>query len=385
MNSVPSCFTGLALLLCMLFISPVHGQWSPVSLEGREADLVALDDWVEGGILPGTMGESGLSARHDLLVAMSKEGEVSALEWALAVHGWLRSAEDAHLRVRFDQMTPRRNLPCSLTDAELLNGDNPWAAYGPGLALPACARAAWLRRTWPWLSVLEGRDDVQGAVECSVSAASIGGVGMTVEDHGAFFRWVIPSFGAGDARRFSKDFRRCRRQLRRANKPVMLDLTGNLGGFRSRRHAVLGVFLDPSLWPEEREAQWGDSLVGEEVVPAMPLVRSSRVMESPLVVMLDGLSFSASLLLADALKAAGRAEIFGCAPLGRMGGCSGSPKTRTLPGSGLKVDIPTRKTRMMEVVSGPYLLSENLLCGTGTAEWNDAVRWLLSSDLAPRR
>ena len=81
----------------------------------------------------------------------------------------------------------------------------------------------------------------------------------------------------------------------------MVDLRGNLGGYRTRRHAVLGAFVSPSTWPEEREGAW--SMAGRfDVVPAMPIVRVRNVIDVSVAVMVDGLSFSASLLLADALE-----------------------------------------------------------------------------------
>ena len=110
---------------------------------------------------------------------------------------------------------------------------------------------------------------------------------MTVVDHGAFVRWVIPSFGAGSDGAFARHFRRSRRQIRRSKRPVMLDLRGNLGGYRTRRHAVLGVFLDEAGWPEEKEGRW-TTRPEWGVVPHMPLVETKRICDKPLAVLLDG-------------------------------------------------------------------------------------------------
>ena len=369
----------------LMLSCPSSAQNGVVSLANRKTDVVALDSWVLPGLSFDGMSEAALSARHDLLSAMTDERQVREVDWALAVHGWLRCAGDAHLRVRFDKITTERNRSCPVSDEMLLDSDQPWSRFGPGLVVAPGARADWLRRTWPWVSVLaEWPSSVEVDAERAVkSVPSLGG--MYVEDHGAFSRWVIPSFGSGSSAQFSRDFRRCRRQLRRLGQPVMLDLRGNLGGFRSRRHAVLGVFLAVPQWPEERELAWSDTLSVEDVVEAMPLVRTSKVLAKPLAVMVDGLSFSASLLLADALELTGRAEIFGCAPLGKAGGCTGSPEPRTLPGSRLVVDVPTRRTRLALVKKGSYDLDKTAACDCLAAPWGRAVRWLLTSDLEQRR
>ena len=164
----------------------------------------------------------------------------------------------------------------------------------------------------------------------------------------------------------------------------MLDLRGNLGGFRSRRHAVLGVFLDSESWPVEREGKW--SMDGKfDEVPAMPLAPVRRVLDVPVAVLLDGLSFSASLLLAQSLEESGRARVFGCAPLGGRGGCSGNPDSWTLPGSGLEVLIPSRQTELGVLPASEFDLPAEADCDSGAEEWSRAVLWLLSSDLAPAR
>ena len=374
-----------ALAFGLMLSCPISAQNGVVSLANRKTDVLALDSWVLPGLSFDGITEAALSARHDLLSAMTDERPVLQVDWALAVHGWLRCADDAHLRVRFDKITTERNGSCPVPDEMLLDSDQPWSRFGPGSGVAAGARADWLRRTWPWVSVLgEWSSSVEvGADRAVESVPNLGG--MYVEDHGAFSRWVIPSFGSGSSAHFSRDFRRCRRQLRRLNQPVMLDLRGNLGGFRSRRHAVLGVFLAVPQWPEEREREWSDTLSVEDVVEAMPLVRTSKVLAKPVAVMVDGLSFSASLLLADAMELTGRAEVFGCAPLGKAGGCTGSPEPRTLPGSRLVVDVPTRRTRLAKVQKGPYDLDKTAACDCLAAPWDNAVRWLLTSDLDQRR
>lgn len=375
------------LVFALAFALLGNGQGAIVDVVGREArlqDVSFLDSLLGPRMEASVTDADGLAARDALLAAMVAHEDMENLEWALHVHGWLRAAGDAHMRVPFDRLTTGRAQSPPLPASDLVAESGPWSRFGPGLRLPASARAAWLARTWPWVACLVGE-----AVECAVPGA--GGMephapscGMRVEDHGAFLRWVIPSFGAGDERSFRTVFRKQVRQLERAGRPVMLDLRGNLGGFRSRRHAVLGVFLESKAWPVEREGKW--SIDGEfDEVPAMPLAPVRRVLDVPVAVLLDGLSFSASLLLAHALEESGRARIFGCAPLGGRGGCSGNPESWVLPGSALEVLIPSRQTELGGLPACEFALPAEADCDAGAEEWSRAVLWLLSSDLAPAR
>jgi len=164
----------------------------------------------------------------------------------------------------------------------------------------------------------------------------------------------------------------------------MLDLRGNLGGYRTRRHAVLGAFLPEEDWPEEVEGSWMP-MAGLEAVSPMPLVQTRRPISVPIAVLLDGGSFSASLLLSDALLLSGRAKVFGCAPLGLRGGCSGSPVSVRLPGSGLRVLVPSLRTALANVKAVPFALSGDADCDVTGSAWREAVRWLLAGDLVPLR
>ena len=262
---------------------------------------------------------------------------------------------------------------------ELLDPEGLWSRFGPGESVAPSARAAWLARLPSWVGVL-GSNGEETEVASSVQAVSSG---MTIEDHGAFQRWVIPSFGSGSDRQFIRSFRRCVRRLRRSESPVMLDLRGNLGGYRTRRHAVLGAFVSPSAWPEERERAWSMA-GGFDVVPDMPIVRVRRVMNVPVAVILDGLSFSASSCLHDALEHSVGAGVFGCAPLGFRGGvrairrsCFSLVRHRDLD--------PQRQTELGSVPSALIHLPDDAGCDAAGAEWNRAVLWLLSSDLEQAR
>lgn len=355
---------------------PCWAQKTLVTPEERRLDVAFLDSLLGPRMTVCAAGESGLSARNGLVQQMTQSGGLESLPWALAIQRWLASAGDAHLRVGFESMADQR-VSTSPPSCSRLLAEEGWVDFGPGPGVSRTGQCAWLQKTWPWLGVLrpgmaEPRQEV--ALES----------GMQVLDHGAFMRWRIASFGEGTARGFARDFRRCMRRLRRAKKPVMLDLRGNMGGFRTRRHAVLGGFLDSEAWPLELEGNW--NMEGDvERVPPMPLVRVRRPLRRPLAVVLDGASFSASLLLADALLLAGRAEVFGAEPLGMRGGCSGSPEPRALPGSGLTVHVPTLQTELGQAPPAPFGLPDAAWDGGQSAGWNAAVHWLLSSDLLPLR
>lgn len=375
------------LVVALACVTVGNGQIAEVDAVGRAtrlADVAFLDSLLGPRMLESVADGDGLAARDALLESMVAKESVGRLEWALMVHGWLRAAGDAHMRVPFDRLSPGRTQSPPPSASDLVAEEGPWSRFGPGQRVPASARAAWLARTWPWVACLADE-----SMECPMRQAGDTksdalSCGMRVEDHGAFLRWVIPSFGAGDERSFRTAFRKQIRQLERAGRPVMLDLRGNLGGFRSRRHAVLGVFLDSESWPVEREGKW--SMDGKfDEVPAMPLAPVRRVLDVPVAVLLDGLSFSASLLLAQSLEESGRARVFGCAPLGGRGGCSGNPDSWTLPGSGLEVLIPSRQTELGVLPASEFDLPAEADCDSGAEEWSRAVLWLLSSDLAPAR
>ena len=361
-------------------------QTEGVDGPSRRMDVAFLDSLLGPRMTTPVFGSDGLAARDALLEAMLSSGSLDVLDWACVVHGWLRSANDPHMRVPFDRLTQVRSDARHPEPVALVDPNGPWSRFGPGMGVPPSARAAWLERTWPWVVVLadEGADeDVTGSGAGGSATVAVSS-SMEVVDHGAFARWRISSFGADDDRSFRTLFRRCVRQLRRLDKPVMLDLRGNLGGYRSRRHAVLGAFVSVQDWVAEREMEWVDGAVFEPV-PPMPVVRAKRPLGHAVAVLLDGLSFSASLLLAQSLEASGRASVFGCAPLGQRGGCSGSPLSFFLPGSALEVLIPTRQTQLGNPASVSFGLPSDPGCRIEGGEWDRAVLWLLSSDLAPSR
>ena len=378
-----ACLLAVALA-CVMAGNGQGVQDDTVVRAARLADVTFLDSLLGPRMLESVIDADGLAARDALLESVVAQEDVGRLEWALMVHGWLRAAGDAHMRVPFDRLSPGRAPSPPPSASDLVAEEGPWSRFGPGLRIPASARAAWLARTWPWVACLADESMECPARRASDRESDALSCGMRVEDHGAFQRWVIPSFGTGDERSFRTEFRKQVRQLERAGRPVMLDLRGNLGGFRSRRHAVLGVFLDSEAWPVEREGKW--SMDGEfDEVPAMPLASVRRSLDVPVAVLLDGLSFSASLLLANALEETGRARVFGCAPLGGRGGCSGNPESWTLPGSRLEVLIPSRQTELGVLPASEFDLPAEADCDAGAEAWSRAVLWLLSSDLAPAR
>ncbi len=366
---------GLVWAFLMMGLS-AWSQRPEVSREQRLADVAHLDSVLGPRMAEFAGREVGLGARNRLVSQMLQDGGVNELDWALALQGWLASAGDAHLRLGFERVTRGRTEEPAPSCPEMLGG---WADFGPGPMVAPCAQCAWLKQTWPWIGVLRPNAKASESMTSSIASSE-----MSVVDHGAFLRWVVPSFGQGSDRSFARDFRRSRRKLRRTAKPVMLDLRGNLGGYRTRRHAVLQAFVSTESWPEEQEGAW--SMAGAiEAVPVMPIVRTKRPMVVPVAVLLDGGSFSASLLLADALLLSGRARAFGCAPLGLRGGCSGSPEFVKLPGSGLWVSIPTLQTELGASAPRSFDLEVNADCNADAAAWKEAVRWLLAGDLVPLR
>ena len=375
-------------LMCWAAV-PAHGQ-AVVGLEAKQRDLEFLDSLLRRRMDGMVASIEGLQARDALLALLLEPEPTDRLDWGLALHGWVRSAGDAHLRVRFDG---QGLTPCSgpvPSSAALLDVNGPWSGYGPGLGLPSTARLAWLRRTWSWIGPLGGCPELKSDAHDIGDKAGSADIqadfesGMRVRVMEGHVEWAIRSFGEGSEQAFRKALRKQWRQVRRSGLPVLLDLSGNLGGFRSRRHAVLSCFLDPMDWPAEMERDWdaaGDA--PWEDVPAMPVTALSTDEGVRLAVLVDGLSFSASLLLADALVGADRAALFGCAPLGVPQGCSGSPKPMALPGSGWIVEVPTRETRQDVTGLVEYELD---------AAWNGpalsvhraaAVEWLLGGKPRP--
>lgn len=370
----------MMMAVCCLPL-PVAGQAS-VSFEERRLDLEVLDSLVLDVMSDGPLDISGLSARDALSSMASLAGDVDAVEWAVAVHGWLRSEGDAHLRVNFRSLSDATTSAPPPDVPSLLAPEGPWSRFGPGPGVPESAREAWLKRTWPWICPLGGGLDLGHSIPTHEKGPEFQEADiMTVREERGFVHWVIRGFGLGSEKAFRRDFRVALRQVKRSGLPVLLDLRGNSGGFRTRRHAVLAAFVKESEWPVEQEGAWRrtDDVFIE--VPPMPSTKCRRPIEAPLAVMVDGLSFSASLLLVDALLHAGRARLFGRAPLGWPGGCSGNPEQHRLPGSGLIVEVPTRRTVLLLDGVEPYGLPDggDLTGEVERGQWQEAVDWLLSS------
>ena len=383
----------VAVFMCWTAV-PAHGQ-VVVGPEAKQRDLECLDSLLHGRMDAMVASIEGLQARDALLALLLEPEPTDRLEWGLAVHRWVRSAGDAHLRVRFDG---QGLTPCSgaaPSSAALLDVNGPWSVMGPGLGLPSTARLAWLRRTWSWIGPLGGCPDADADLANMSTASSDGDVtrrdiqidfesGMRVLVKEGHVEWAIRSFGEGSEQAFRKAVRKQWRQIRRAGLPVLLDMSGNLGGFRSRRHAVLSCFLDPMDWPAEMERDWEAVVDGPwEDVPSMPIVALSTDEDVRLAVLVDGLSFSASLLLADALVGTDRAILFGSAPLGVPQGCSGSPQPLVLPGSEWIVEVPTRMTRLDVPDLVEYGLDRAWDGAPLSAHRAAAVEWLLGGKPRP--
>lgn len=363
------------------------GAQAPVDAQQRQADVQALDSILSGAKWLSVGGVDVLSSRDALLERAYKSGDVSMLEWAQTVHGWLRSANDPHMRVRFEDLARGDVGTLAAVPPGLLDRQGPWECMAPGRGIAEGARWAWMEKTWPWVGRLCPPADNRGSSEVKQGGEAVPGLaaGMAVVDHGAFMRWVISDFSSGSPNAFRRSFRKCTRQLRRAGMPVMLDLRGNLGGYRTRRHAVLSFWLALDRWPQERERGWISGDAEFETVPVTPLVRANRPLGANLAILVDGLSFSASLLLVDALYSRDRTALFGVSPLGFPGGCSGSPEDHVLPGSGLRITVPTLYTEVAGAPEHGYGLEGGVNAMGTDGGWSAAVRWLLSSDLAAPR
>lgn len=382
----PRCLMACLWALAYVFSGNLDAQ-SSLDSKQRQADVLALDSILSGAKWLSAGGIDVLASRDALLECAYEAGDVSALEWAQSVHGWLRSANDPHMRVRFEDLEGTQAGPLAALPSALLDRKGPWECMAPGRGIAEGARWAWMEKTWPWVGRLCPPPDGGEPAGFKEGGHSLVGLsaGMAVVDHGAFMRWVISDFSSGSPRAFRRSFRKCTRQLRRTGLPVMLDLRGNLGGYRTRRHAVLSYWLAPGCWPEERERGWMAADGEFEPVPAMPLVKASRPSGARLAILVDGLSFSATLLLVDALNSRGKTALFGETPLGFPGGCSGSPENHVLPGTGLRITVPTLYTEVAGAPEDGYGLEEIKGAPGTDGGWSAAVRWLLSSDLtAPR-
>lgn len=375
MNAGLRCFF---LILSLLACRGVEGQ-QMLDRRQKELDLRFLDSLVLAPMEALPMGLGRLQARNQLLDVLS-DSLTPSLDWACALHGWLRSAEDPHLRLGFESGDGERCSTAPPLPEVLMDAGAPWERYGPGPGLPESAQAAWIARTWAWIAGFHGcpgvpAEEPESGVEWNA--------GMQLTFHGTHVRWGIAGFGVGSDEEFRIACKRIVKEIRKQGLPVLLDLRGNLGGFRTRRHSVLSAFLPESAWPEEWECGWGESPAGEVRVEAMPTYRVREPLDLPLAVLLDGLSFSASLLLTDALLHAGRAKVFGSAPLGRPGGCSGTPGPHRLPASGWTVEVPTVETRLVVPAVREYGLVGSLAHNAGFVAEIDAIKWLLSPGAVP--
>lgn len=380
---------GFAIALYLAFCPSIGRCQSTIDGAAMLKDVQALDSILRNHDLLNGSDLRSLNSRDDLLSAVEVNAPLNRLAWAQLIHGWLRSANDAHTRVRFELLADSLTGSLPPSSDELLRINGVWEGFAPGPESARCARVAWMRHTWPWIGTLVLNDAI--SQRSDVLAVDDGGdyslrAGMAVVDHGAFSRWIIRDFSSGSRSAFKRAFRQCVRVLDKAQLPILLDLRGNLGGFRTRRHAVLSFFLSQAEWPEERESKIGadDKFLGP-LIPPLPALRVHRRTDVPLAVMVDGLSFSASLLLADALLFSDRAHVFGVLPLGQSGGCSGSPVDHSLPGSGLVVTVPTLRTTMGKGPLAPFDLPDDASPEAGEQAWARAVQWLLSADLdSPR-
>ena len=92
-------------------------------------DVQALDSILRSHDLLNGSDLRSLNSRDDLLSAVEVNAPFNRLAWAQLIHGWLRSANDAHTRVRFELLAD--SLTGSLPPAsdELLRINGVWGRF----------------------------------------------------------------------------------------------------------------------------------------------------------------------------------------------------------------------------------------------------------------
>ena len=93
---------GFAIALYLAFCPSIGRCQSTVDGAAMLKDVQALDSILRNHDLLNGSNLSSLSSRDDLLSAVEVNAPLNRLAWAQLIHGWLRSANDAHTRVRFE-------------------------------------------------------------------------------------------------------------------------------------------------------------------------------------------------------------------------------------------------------------------------------------------
>jgi hypothetical protein len=236
-------------------------------------------------------------------------------------------------------------------------------------------------------------------------------VHLHIEDGVA--RLEISSFGRGSDAQFLCRLRRALRKASRLELPLLLDLRGNTGGYRWRRHAVVSA-----VWPHspvqewairrhseasrarllrvaglsaeqiagkaeknERWAEAADELSAERGSTDTVLVKrwagKMPQFDGRVAVLLDAVSFSASIMLASELQQgdARRFRVFGCTPLGAPHQVTGTTVLLELPASKWAVSYPTTRSFFEPLGSESFGLSPDE--SRESAE-QSARHWLMS-------
>ena len=116
-------------LACVTAGSSQSAQVEAVGRSARLMDVAFLDSLLGPRMLESVTDAHALAARDALVASMVAEENAGRLEWAVMVHGWLRAAGDAHMRVPFDRLSPGRTRSTPPSAQDLVAEERPWSQF----------------------------------------------------------------------------------------------------------------------------------------------------------------------------------------------------------------------------------------------------------------
>jgi C-terminal processing protease CtpA/Prc len=345
--------TGIALQSFANALAHSNGQ-IPIEIATAENKTVVVQDWTNS-VMPGSVVESigGISARSLLGMSMSlisQEGE--------AVVSRLRMAD------------------------KLWNDLVPFALGGvEGDRLPLVLSQQFQSETMVKVASKADLDSIKAL--CTVPDISW----SSVEDHPDVIHLKIRSFNPEQLQRFKRELRNCFRSIhsweRKHGVPVegvVLDLRQNSGGHIAVMAEVLPYLAsEPTRIPFGVQIKNSQKARAQLVQPALsgsvislgyqknfkrlnkairngdagsmsfvafeyPLSPQKRLnYDGAMVMLLDGLSASASVSLAAWFVRSGRGLTIGEPPMGSISGTFGNPIQMSLPASGIKMTVATAR------------------------------------------
>jgi hypothetical protein len=389
-------FEGCLIWAALLLVSgPMHVDAQNDQWDQRVHDLRVLDSLVYAVVpLDGDaeMRAAWRLAMDGLQLACGDSIVTRAFteeSWAGEIVALLSIWKDPHLRVAY----PLPSLLEAASEARLL-------ALTPMGANGMAGQLAWLSKFQP--SDHSGQAN-QGDRQIALSFDSLSN-GQPLAN------LKIRSFDEGGDGRFARRLRRAIRKVNRRDAVLVIDLRGNTGGLRWRRHALreaLGLRDGLSYeWSVSKHSNHSQARVlRASALSREQLLRRARrkpvwaeaarlanaavgTTDSVLVdrwagrmphyggraaVLIDALSFSAAVMLASELRASDRFEVFGVPPLGRGDEMSGSSVMVGLPATGLVVALPTTRSFFDPAAIADF----GLRAGTSSQEVErQAMLWL---------